>query len=96
MGRAIFDHYSLLHFATGVVAYHWGISAPVWLASHALFELIENSPPGMQFINKYITFWPGGKTESDHFINMFGDTVSAMIGWGIAWHVDEVGKKHGW
>ena len=96
MGKQFLDQYSLLHFASGVVAYHFGLSAPVWLVGHVAFELGENSVVGMQFINKYLTIWPGGKKHSDTAINMFGDTVSAMVGWSLAWHVDEVGKKSGW
>ena len=96
MGNQLFDRYSLLHFACGVVAYHWSVTAPVWLGAHVVFELGENSPFGIHFIDKYITFWPGGKKKPDSFINMFGDTISAMLGWGLAWHVDTVGKKQGW
>ena len=47
---------------------------------HTLFETVENTQFGMNFINKYITFWPGGKPTADSFINIIGDTVSAC-GW---------------
>ena len=76
MGQFLFDQYSLLHFAMGVVNYFWGAKPLTWLVSHALFELAENTEPGMAFINKYITFWPGGKPEADSWMNILGDNIS--------------------
>ena len=42
---------------------------------------------GMNIINKYITFWPGGKPRADTIINSFGDTIGAVIGWISAYYL---------
>jgi len=95
MGFRFVDQYSLLHFATGVVAYFWGISFELWSMMHLIFELSENTFYGMVFINKYFTLWPGGKPQRDGNSNIFGDQTFAMIGWYIAHLIDEYGKKNG-
>ena len=43
--------------------------------------MIENSNIGIMIINKYIKIWSGGKQYSDKFINSFGDTIGAILGW---------------
>ena len=96
MGQFLFDQYSLLHFAMGVVNYFWGTKPLNWLVSHALFELAENTEAGMAFINTYITFWPGGKSEADSWINILGDNISAQAGYWFAKYLDDTGKKRGW
>ena len=55
MGLRIFDQYSLLHFAVGVLAYFWSFSFFAIILIHILFEFIENTPVGMNFINAYFT-----------------------------------------
>ena len=85
MGQFLFDQYSLLHFAMGVVNYFWGTKPLNWLVSHALFEL-----------DTYITFWPGGKSEADSWINILGDNISAQAGYWFAKYLDDTGKKRGW
>ena len=90
MGQKTFDQFSLLHFATGIIAYFWGLPFVWWIILHVLFEYIENTKIGMHFINKYITMWPGGKQHPDTFMNsMIGDNVSAALGWIFASMVDK-------
>ncbi len=97
MGKLLFDQYSLLHFATGVVAYFIGIKWWLWLIIHILFELIENTSYGIALINKYMSFfWPGKKRKADSIINQVGDTISSMIGWLCAYLLDKLGKKNRW
>ena len=96
MGNQLLDQYSLLHFATGVVAYFWNIGFITWAFFHGAFELIENTPQGMKFINKNLTWWPGGKPKADAWINIIGDNLSAIAGWYCAERLDEMGKRRGW
>ena len=86
MGTQLLDRFSILHFASGIVAYYIGIGWKLWLLLHILFEILENTPVGMELINK-IPFWPGGKSQSDTFINSVGDVLSAMVGWWIAYQI---------
>lgn len=81
MGVYVYDQYSLLHFAVGVIARYWNISFLALILIHMLFESLENTQQGMYFINTYIPFWPGGKTHADSFINSVGDTVFSGLGW---------------
>ncbi len=96
MGKNFVDQYSLLHFASGVVAYFWGLPAGTWFITHMAFEVAENTEAGMKFINTNITWWPGGKPRADDVVNMVGDTVSSMAGWWIASKLDEEGKRKKW
>ncbi len=84
MGRQLTDAYSLLHFAVGVVARHWSVGFLLWMIVHTVFEIVENTKQGMDFINKYITWWPGGKDYADTLLNNLGDTVYAAAGWVAA------------
>ena len=59
MGVRLFDQYSILHFAVGVIAYFWDISFFTIIVLNILFEIIENSPVGMNIINTYFTRWTG-------------------------------------
>ena len=78
------DQYSLLHFAVGVISRYWDISLVWLLVLHTIFEVVENTAPGMRFINTWIPFWPGGKPQPDSILNRVGDTVFSLIGWVIA------------
>ena len=78
------DAYSLLHFAVGVVVRHWDMSFIIWFILHTAFELLENTPSGIYFINEHFKLWPGGKQHPDSLINMLGDTVFALLGWYAA------------
>jgi hypothetical protein len=98
MGVNYFDQYSLLHFATGIVAYFFGITLYNWIIIHILFEYIENTEKGMQIINTYFkNIWPGGKDVKDSFNNsIIGDNISAIIGWCVAYYIDYIGEKNRW
>lgn len=73
------DKYSLLHFLSGVALYFF-FTFEQALIIHTVFEVLENSEPGMNLINKF-SFWPGGKTRADSVLNAIGDTVFASFGW---------------
>ncbi len=84
MGSAFTDQYSLLHFAVGIVSRYWNVSLFWLIVFHTLFEVLENTAYGMNFINTYIPFWPGGKTHADTILNRVGDTVYSGLGWVLA------------
>ena len=88
MGKEFVDRFTLLHFATGVIAYHWGMSEKVLLLTHISFELLENTKTGMEVI-KYIPYWPGGKRFADSPYNMVGDTAAAWVGWKVANYLNQ-------
>lgn len=88
MGQDLVDQYTLLHFATGVIAYHWGVPIVYWFFAHGAFELAENTDAGMGVINK-ITLWPGGKDRADSVTNMVGDHLSALAGWFVASEIEK-------
>lgn len=96
MGVYFFDQYSLLHLASGIIAYFFGINIYVWFIIHLLFELIENTKMGVHFIDTYLFFWPGGKLRSDETINSIGDQFFAILGWYLAYFNDIIGKKYIW
>lgn len=86
----VFDPFSLLHFASGIFAYFWGLPFVWWIIIHVVFEYVENTKVGIHFINTYIPVWPGGKQEKDSFMNsMVGDNVSAAAGWIFASFVEK-------
>lgn len=95
MGLQLADQYSLLHFATGIIAYFWGISFWQWFFVHALFEITENTPFGIRVINMF-SYWPGGKPYADALINIIGDHFFAQIGWVCAYELDMIGSKQKW
>jgi hypothetical protein len=80
MGIYFTDKYSLLHFASGIIAYYWGISFILWFIIHLLYEYVENTNLGMKIINK-IKMWPGGKEKSDTILNSIGDQFYGLLGW---------------
>lgn len=84
MGVNFTDQFSLLHFATGIIAYFWEVSLINWFFLHLIYEIVTNTKYGIYFINNY-TFWPGGKLNYDSPINILGDQVWALIGWLIAY-----------
>ena len=96
MGNQFLDQYSLLHYASGVMAFHWGISPLAWFLTHAAFEFAENTVPGMKFINTHLTWWPGGKPKADSMMNILGDNLSAAAGYWCAYYLDKLGTKWGW
>jgi len=96
MGNQFLDQYSYLHFASGIVAYFWGIKLYVWIIIHVLFELIENTKIGMRFINNYFPYWPGGKPKADNIINQLGDNLAAILGHYSAYLLDTFGNRMNW
>ncbi len=81
MGTTLLDEYSLLHFATGIIARHWAVGFWLFVLIHSVFEYLENTPTGMRFITTYFTLWPGGKSSPDTLLNQVGDTITAGLGW---------------
>ena len=96
MGYQLFDQYTYLHFAVGIVVYFWNISLLNFLILHTIFEILENTQMGLNIINKYIVFWPGGKEKSDTIINSVGDTFGALLGWLSAYYLDKLGNNYKW
>jgi len=93
MGQRAFDQYSILHFAVGVIAYFWSLSFVMTIILHILFEYIENTPVGMNFINTYfIGLWPGGKPYPDNILNSTTDTLFTGIGWLVSYQLDRMYK----
>jgi len=90
MGLRILDQYSLLHLAVGIIAYFWSIPLFILIIIHILFEFIENTPIGMNFINSYlIRWWPGGKSHPDNLLNKSSDVIFSGIGWIISKYIDD-------
>ena len=89
MGVFFTDKFSLLHFASGIIAYYWSVSFLLWSVLHLFYELAENTTLGMKLIN-HITLWPGGKDEPDSFTNSIGDQFYASIGWTMAYFICRV------
>jgi len=97
MGYRLFDQYSLLHFAVGIVAYFWKIPIHLLIILHVIFEYTENTTSGMFVINQYFkSIWPGGKPRADTLINRVGDTLSTILGWIIAYYADKYARRYGW
>ena len=95
MGEHFFDQYSILHMASGVIAYFFNIKLFHWFLIHLLFELFENSKIGIEIINKYLIWiWPGGKDKEDSFVNsMLGDNFFGLLGWVVSYYLDMFYKK---
>lgn len=97
MGKNFLDQYTYLHFCVGVISYFFGITFRDYFILHLVFEIIENTNIGMQFINKYLgNIWPGGKPTSDSLLNSCGDHVFSMLGWYSAYLLEQYGMKHKW
>ena len=87
MSQAFTDEFSLLHFATGIVAQFMGLSLAHWFVVHVTFELVEDTQTGVRVINKLFgKIWPGGgKKVPDSFLNSeLGDNFYAVLGWVFA------------
>ena len=93
----MFDQYSLLHFASGVTAYFWGIGPLAFAVIHLGWEAFEYSSFGLAAVNKY-WHWPGRKKpmERDSVAGSIGDNIAGNIGYWSARYLDEYGKAHGW
>lgn len=94
----IFDQYTYLHFAVGIIFYFWGFSLPLWFIIHTVYEIFEITPIGTNFINTYFgKLWPGGgKHVAEPIINGVGDTLGALLGWASAYYLDKIGDHYGW
>jgi hypothetical protein len=92
----LLDQYSYLHFATGIITYFWGVSLPIWILLHILYEVVENLHTSIYVINRYITIWPGGKSHPDPFLNRIGDVISGTLGWVSAYYLDNIGSYYRW
>lgn len=95
MSKVFTDQFSLLHFATGIVAYYIGLSLPVWFLLHAAFEIFEDTEFGVRIINKvFKNIWPGGgKRVPDSFVNSeLGDNFYAVLGWIFSWYIHKNGS----
>ena len=95
MGNQLLDQYSILHYATGVIAFFWGVPPLYFFLAHVAFEVVENTGPGMAFINKF-GYWPGGKPRVDTFANIVGDNLAALLGYYCAYKLDDWGKTYKW
>ncbi len=87
MSQVFTDEFSLLHFATGIVAQFMGLSLAHWFVVHVTFELVEDTQTGVRVINKLFgKIWPGGgKKVPDSFLNSeLGDNFYAVLGWVFA------------
>lgn len=84
MGKLILDKYSILHFLVGMIWRYIGFDFLSLLIIHTVFEIVENSKPGMFIINNYFKLWPGGKPHADSKINSISDIVISLLGWMIA------------
>ncbi len=89
MGESFMDKYSLLHFAMGILFRFIGVPFSYAIALHVLFEILENTPQGVKFIdtNALLRWWPGGKKKPDSVINSVGDTFFFCLGW---WTANEI------
>jgi hypothetical protein len=100
MGFSFYDQYSLLHFATGVVAFFWGLSIETWIVLNIIFEITENSQIGYKLIKDRIKEWPGSKPSPDSKINSVMDIIFGIIGYLVAkklyMHFDRMYVKLGY
>ncbi len=92
MGLYFTDKFSLLHLASGIVAYYWGMSFITFFIAHAVFEFVENTQIGMRFIRQF-KLWPGGKSSADSVLNSTGDQFYSCIGWGVAQYYSDYFKN---
>jgi hypothetical protein len=94
----LLDQYTLLHAASGVIAYFFGIPFIHWNMLHLVFEVVENTSRGIAAINTWplSSIWPGGKPYADAIINRVGDSIGALIGWAVSYILDQVGIHRGW
>ena len=92
MGYKLYDQYSLLHMAVGILSYFWGMPLMTLLVIHTIFELVENTDWGRNFITTHLTLWPGGKSQADSLTNTVSDTVFVTTGWFMAQQVDKLYK----
>ena len=82
--------YTLVHFASGIVAERLGISLFGWIAIHTLFEIWENSTPGIRFFREKdsilhkISGLNWRSYGGDTLANSLFDSFAAILGWLIS------------
>jgi len=101
MGFQLFDQYSILHFAVGIILFFWQFNFWIAFGIHFLFEIIENTQFGMKLINNYFVGkgmirWPGGKYYADSTKNIIGDNISFIVGFLLAYVFNYYGIKNNW
>ena len=84
----ILDQYSYLHFASGVTAYFVGFRLKTWFIIHLGVDLLENSPPGIYLIKKYLYYFWRPREGSDPAWNIVADNVLALVGWISAYYLE--------
>ena len=77
--KALLDEWSFVHFAGGIVGAQTGLSLPLFLVLHTLFEIVENTDKGSGPLSKI--GWD--RTDGDTMVNVLGDTLSAAAGWYV-------------
>ena len=87
MGEYFTDNFSILHFASGIIFYYFGISFSTSFVAHLLFEAVENQEFAMNIISK-TGLWPGGKDTADSVINSLGDQFYFSVGWMLSKYLD--------
>lgn len=90
----LIDQFSLLHLASGIVAYFWFINLGNWFLIHLLYEIIENTDMYIAFVNMYVPIWPGGKKKPDSISNSLSDQFFSMLGWILAYVCDYYSTKY--
>lgn len=81
--------YTLVHLGFGMLARLMGVPFLPWTAIHSLFEVLENSNPGIRFFKEKNGWlkrnlgisWP--EYTGDTVINSIIDTAAALLGWAI-------------
>ena len=89
--RKLFDQKSCHSISSvGAVAYWWNHrELKNLIILHTIFELLENTVDGIKLINKF-KYWPGGKDKADSPLNMLGDTISVILGWFVAYIINNI------
>ena len=92
----IFDRYTYLHFAGGIIAHYWGFSLFEWFIVHLLLDIIERTYIGKNAIKWIIRFWPVKADETlETYQNIIGDNISAIAGWCSAYLIDVMCQRVG-
>ena len=92
MGVVFIDRFSFLHFSVGALFYAINIDFIYTFLLHTIFEITENAPFGVNFINTYLPFWPGGKRQPDTLKNSLSDALFTIIGWICAKKITAIYK----
>ena len=77
----LLNQYILFHFAIGVNFYFFGIGLFGLFVKYTIFAILQNTTNGVNFMNKYMKFWPDKKLKTDTIVNNISDLVMALFGW---------------